>query len=70
MLIRARLENFRAGARWWLVSLPARVATLTVAFLAVVGAVIFVVAHYLLGGPPTGQHDHAVGRVIQSGGGA
>lgn len=53
MLIRARLENFRAGARWWLVSLPARVATLTVAFLAVVGGVIFVVAHYLLGGPPT-----------------
>src|SRR5450631_1135051 len=53
MLIRARLKNFRAGARWWLVSLPARVATLTVAFLAVVGAVIFVVAHYLLGGPPT-----------------
>jgi hypothetical protein len=35
------------------VSLPARVTTLTVAVLAVVGGVIFVVAHYLLGGPPT-----------------
>jgi hypothetical protein len=35
------------------VSLPARVTTLIVAVLAVVGGVIFVVAHYLLGGPPT-----------------
>ncbi len=34
-------------------SLPARVTTLIVAFLAVVGGAIFVVAHYLLGGPPT-----------------
>ena len=34
-------------------SLPARVATLIVAFLAVVGAAVFVVVHYLLGGPPT-----------------
>ena len=34
-------------------SLPARVTTLIVAVLAVVGGVIFVVAHYLLGGPPT-----------------
>lgn len=33
-------------------SLPARVTTLTVAFLAVVGGAIFVVVHYLLGGPP------------------
>jgi hypothetical protein len=35
------------------VSLAARVTTLIVAVLAVVGGVIFVVAHYLLGGPPT-----------------
>ncbi len=34
-------------------SLPARVITLIVAFLAVVGGAIFVVAYYLLGGPPT-----------------
>ena len=34
-------------------SLPVRVTTLIVAFLAVVGGVIFVVAHYLLAGPPT-----------------
>ena len=34
-------------------SLPARVTVLTVAFLAVVGGAIFVVVHYLLGGPPT-----------------
>ena len=34
-------------------SLAARVTTLIVAVLAVVGGVIFVVAHYLLGGPPT-----------------
>jgi len=33
--------------------LPARVTTLTVAVLAVVGGAIFVIAHYLLGGPPT-----------------
>src|ERR1039457_311978 len=46
-------ENVREGARWWLVSLPARVTTLIVAVLAVVGGVIFVLAHYLLGGPPT-----------------
>jgi hypothetical protein len=34
------------------VSLPARVATLVVAFLAVVGGGFFVVIHYLLGAPP------------------
>jgi hypothetical protein len=33
-------------------SLPVRVGTLLVAFLAVVGAVIFAIAHWLLGGPP------------------
>jgi hypothetical protein len=42
----------REEARWWLVSLPVRIATLLVAFLAVVGGVVFVVIHYLLGGPP------------------
>jgi hypothetical protein len=35
------------------VSLPARVGTLIVAFLAVVALGFFVVAHYFLGGPPT-----------------
>ena len=34
-------------------SLPVRVGTLLVAFLAVVGGAIFVVIHYLLAGPPT-----------------
>ena len=34
-------------------SLPARVTTLFVAFLAVAAGVGFVVVHYLLGGPPT-----------------
>jgi hypothetical protein len=33
-------------------SLPVRVGTLIVAFLAVVGGAIFVVIHYLLAGPP------------------
>ena len=33
-------------------SLPVRIVTLLVAFLAVVGGVIFLVAHYLIGGPP------------------
>ena len=42
----------REEARWWLVSLPVRIATLTVAFLAVVGGAVFIVIHYLLGGPP------------------
>ncbi|HVB46158.1 MAG TPA: hypothetical protein VNF47_26095 [Streptosporangiaceae bacterium] len=34
-------------------SLPVRVGTLLVAFLAVVGGAIFVVIHFLLAGPPT-----------------
>lgn len=34
-------------------ALPARVATLIVAFLVVAGGVAFVVVHYLLGGPST-----------------
>jgi len=34
-------------------SLPARIATVVVAFLAVVGGVVFVLAHYLLATPPT-----------------
>src|SRR6266699_5006975 len=33
-------------------SLPVRVGTLLVAFLAVLGGAIFVVAHYFLAGPP------------------
>jgi hypothetical protein len=36
-----------------LVSLPARVGTLVVAFLAVVAGVAFIVIHYFLGGPST-----------------
>jgi hypothetical protein len=39
--------------------LPARVTTLIVAVLAVVGGAIFVVAHYLLGGPPTVDYTAA-----------
>jgi hypothetical protein len=35
------------------VSLPARVGTLLVAFLAVVAGAAFIVVHYFLGGPPT-----------------
>jgi hypothetical protein len=35
------------------VSLPARVVTLVLAFLAVAAVAVFVVAHYFLGGPPT-----------------
>jgi hypothetical protein len=35
------------------VSLPARVVTLLVAFLAVAAGVAFIVVHYFLGGPPT-----------------
>jgi hypothetical protein len=34
------------------VSLPARVVTLLVAFLAVAGGAAFIVIHYFLGGPP------------------
>jgi hypothetical protein len=40
-------------ARWWLVSLPARVGVLLVAFLAVVAGGVFIVVHYFLGGPQT-----------------
>ena len=45
----------REEARWWLVSVPVRVATLLVAFLAVVAGTVFMVVHFLLGagGPPT-----------------
>jgi hypothetical protein len=39
-------------ARRWLVSLPARVVTLVLAFLAVAGGAAFLVTHYLLAGPP------------------
>jgi hypothetical protein len=35
------------------VSLPARIVTVVVAFLAVVGGVVFVLGHYLLANPPT-----------------
>lgn len=42
-------------------SLPVRVATLLVAFVAVVGGAVFVVVHYLLGGPPV--EDFTVGHV-------
>lgn len=41
-------------------SLPVRVGTLLVAFLAVVGGVIFVVIHYLLAGPPTVDYSAGV----------
>ena len=45
----------REEARWWLVSVPVRVATLLVAFLAVVAGTVFMVVHFLLGagGPAT-----------------
>ncbi|MHB1594749.1 MAG: hypothetical protein ACYCO9_10960 [Streptosporangiaceae bacterium] len=46
-------------------SLPARVGTLLAAFLVVVGGAIFVVIHYLLGGPPT--VDYATGVTPDSG---
>jgi hypothetical protein len=49
----------QAEARWWLVSLPARVTTLIVAFIAVVAIGSFVVLHYLLGGPAV--EDYASG---------
>ena len=61
-------------------SLPVRVGTLLVAFLAVVGGAIFVVIHYLLAGPPvidfttgvtpaSGQHGQhrAAGRPAEHG---
>ncbi len=41
-------------------SLPARVATLVVAFLAVVAGAIFVVIHFLLAGPPTVDYSTGV----------
>ena len=41
-------------------SLPARVATLVVAFLAVVAGAIFVVIHFLLAGPPTVDYSAGV----------
>jgi hypothetical protein len=41
-------------------ALPARVATLTVAFLAVVAGAIFVVVHYLLAGPPSVDYSAGV----------
>jgi hypothetical protein len=41
-------------------SLPVRVGTLTIAFLAVVGGVIFVVIHFLLSGPPTVDYSAGV----------
>ena len=46
-------------------SLPARLGTLLAAFLVVVGGAIFVVIHYLLGGPPT--VDYAAGITPDSG---
>ena len=46
-------------------SLPARLGTLLAAFLVVVGGAIFVVIHYLLGGPPT--VDYAAGVTPDSG---
>jgi len=35
------------------VSLPVRIVTLLAAFVAVVGGAVFLLVHYLLGGPPT-----------------
>jgi len=42
------------------VSLPARVATLVLAFLAVAAVALFVVIHYFLGGPPTVDYSSGV----------
>jgi hypothetical protein len=47
------------------VSLPARVVTLLVAFLAVAAGAAFIVVHYFLGGPPT--VDYAAGVAADSG---
>ena len=55
----------REKARWWLVSLPVRIATLAVAFLAVVGVGVFIVIHYLLAGPPV--EDFATGVTANTG---
>ncbi|HUB39787.1 MAG TPA: hypothetical protein VMA72_13120 [Streptosporangiaceae bacterium] len=41
-------------------SLPARVATLLLAFLAVAAVAAFVVIHYFLGGPPTVDYSSGV----------
>ena len=42
-------------------SLPVRVGTLLVAFLAVVGGAIFVVIHFFLAGPPVVDYTAGVG---------
>jgi hypothetical protein len=42
------------------VSLPARVVTLVLAFLAVAAVAVFVVIHYFLGGPPTVDYSSGV----------
>jgi hypothetical protein len=42
------------------VSLPARIGTLVVAFLAVAAGVAFLVVHYLLGGPPTVDYSAGI----------
>jgi hypothetical protein len=42
------------------VALPARVATLVLAFLAVVALAVFVIVHYFLGGPPTVDYSSGV----------
>jgi hypothetical protein len=47
------------------VSLPARVVTLVLAFLAVAAVAAFVVIHYFLGGPPT--VDYTAGVTADSG---
>ena len=41
-------------------SLPARVVTLALAFLAVVAVAVFVVIHYFLGSPPTVDYSAGV----------
>ena len=41
-------------------SLPARVVTLVLAFLAVAAVAVFVVIHYFLGGPPTVDYSSGV----------
>lgn len=46
-------------------SLPARVVSLVVAFLAVLAVALFVVIHYFLGGPPT--VDYAAGVTADQG---
>jgi hypothetical protein len=46
------------------VSLPARVVTLLVAFVLVVAGAVFVIAHYLLGAPPTVNFTAAPGQPV------